>query len=767
MAFAHLHVHSRYSVCDGVADIYALFKRARNLRQAGLALTDHGALYGVPEFLETAQRFPDIKPVVGCEIWLTDHYDHKIKDIFHRKCFHLTLLAKNLAGYRNLVRIVTLGKIEGEFYAKPRISHEVLAEHKEGLIALSGCIAGEIPQAVLHDDLDKAEAAIEWHREVFGDDFYLEVMSHKWSKSGKGHNLKEMQDKVNAVIFDLAGKYSVDVVATNDVHFVLKKDALLQDVMFEEYIYKDLHKGEKYSPLYTGEEYIKSEKQMLALFTDHPEAVSNTMKVLEKIERYSIVSPPELPDYPVPDGYSQDGFLHRLCTDALDRKGCNDTAHRSRLEYELKATEERGYANWFLILWDLVRSVREKGGLVVSGCGDIASSLINYLLDTAELDPVQFGLAERFINNSERQYPDLELFFDKTGSQIILPYLREKYGHMHIAKVVALVHPIPKEAEEIAERYKLSRKSLNYAFDITNLNYSKSECKGTVLLSRKPMSEYVPLSLSSTDNGIVSAYDNKYYGLRRFTAGPVDFEFLTSDALDLIRKITRECGINYRDIPLDDKKTYELFSEGRTEDIFFFDSQTARISLKSLSPDSFLRLALCSICERESFSRLTLFNHDNPVDLFLFPDEESVKSHNENNRCVLTGISDILDETSGIVVYMEQLMLIGQRVAGFSPEESERLRTVVDYKRADEYPEIEAMFIKGGCKKGYGKNDLKNFLSEIYNRKHLNLIYNRHNTLRHTYLAYLCGYLKAHFPETYQKHRRKYNKELTEHFCKL
>lgn len=762
MAFVHLHVHSRYSVCDGVADIYALFKRARSLGQVGLALTDHGALYGVPEFLETAQMFPDIKPVVGCEIWLTDHYDHKIKDIFHRKCFHLTLLAKNLAGYRNLVKIVTLGNIEGEFYAKPRISHEVLAAHHEGLIALSGCIAGEIPQAVLHDDLDKAVAAIEWYREVFGDDFYLEVMSHKWSKSGKGHNLKEMQDKVNAEIFDLAGKYGVDVVATNDVHFGLKKDAVLQDVMFKEYLYK----GEKYSPLYTGEEYLKSEKQMLELFPDHPEAISNTMKVLDKVGRYSIVNPPELPDYPVPDGYSQDGFLSRLCTDALVRKGCNDTVHRSRLEYELKATEERGYANWFLILWDLVRSVREKGGLVVSGCGDIASSLINYLLDTAELDPVQFGLAERFINNSERQYPESELYFDKTGSQIILPYLREKYGHMHIAKVVALVNPKYDEAEEIVERYKLSRKigaddSFYAVFAVTNLKYSKSEYKGIVLLSRRPMSEYAPLSLSGTDNEIVCEYE-KYYLLM----GPVEFEFLTSDALDLIGKITRECGINYRDIPLDDKKTYELFSEGRTDDIFFLDSEAVRLPLKVLKPDCFLRLALCRICENESFSLLSLFYHDNAEDLCLFPDEEATQVY-DNEDMLQIGVSDIMDETSGIVVYQEQLMLIGQRVAGFTPEESEKLRTAVYYKREIEFEEIEDMFIEGGCRQGYKENELKNFLSDIYNSKYINLFYNKHNLLRHTYLAYLCGYLKAHFPETYQKHRRKYNKELTEHFCKL
>ena len=436
MAFVHLHVHSRYSVCDGVADIYALFKRARSLGQVGLALTDHGALYGVPEFLETAQRFPDIKPVVGCEIWLTDHYDHKIKDIFHRKCFHLTLLAKNLAGYRNLVKIVTLGNIEGEFYAKPRISHEVLAAHHEGLIALSGCIAGEIPQAVLHDDLDKAVAAIEWYREVFRDDFYLEVMSHKWSKSGKGHNLKEMQDKVNAAIFDLAGKYSVDVVATNDVHFVLKKDAVLQDVMFREYLYK----GEKYSPLYTGEEYIKSEKQMLELFPDHPEAVSNTMKVLEKVERYSIVSPPELPDYPVPDNCSQLDYLKHLCTAALTAKGCDDEAHWSRLESELRMVKELGYTNYFLILCDLFQAVRENGGVISSSFCEIFSSLINYLLDITEIDPVKYGLNERFLNDSDSNYPILWLILDKEGSrESAINHLKCRYGNDNVAKVVRFI----------------------------------------------------------------------------------------------------------------------------------------------------------------------------------------------------------------------------------------------------------------------------------------------------------------------------------------
>ena len=284
-------------------------------------------------------------------------------DHSHRKVFHLTLLAKNLGGYRNLVRIVTIGNLEGVYYAKPRISHEVLEAHHDGLIALSGCIAGEIPRAILNDDLDKAEAAIKWYKKVFGDDFFLEVMAHNWSKPGKGHNLREMQDKVNAAIFGLAEKYSVDVVATNDVHFVMKEDAALQDAVLAEYLFE----GEQYSPLYTGEEYLKSEQEMLTLFPEHPEVVSNTMKVLDKVERYSIECPPEVPDYPVPEGCSQDEFLRRLCEDALEQKGCSDTAHRGRLENELKMAAETGFANLFLILRDLVWTCKGNGKILIPG----------------------------------------------------------------------------------------------------------------------------------------------------------------------------------------------------------------------------------------------------------------------------------------------------------------------------------------------------------------------------------------------------------------
>ena len=520
MAFAHLHVHTTYSICDGVARIGELFRRAKELGQPGLAITDHGVLYGVPAFLSVAKEYPSIKPVIGYEIYLTDHYDHKIKDYGHRRLFHLTLLAKNLTGYRNLVKIVTISHLEGNFLGKPRVCHESLAANHDGLIALSGCIAGEIPRAILNEDLDKAEAAIRWYKEVFGDDFYLEVMAHSWLKPGKGHNLREMQDKVNAAIFGLAEKYNIDVVATNDVHFVMKEDAALQDAVLAEYLYE----GEQYTPLYTGEEYLKSEQEMLALFQEYPEVVSNTIKVLDKIEDYSIECLPEVPDFPVPEGCSQDEFLLRLCEDALEQKGCNDTAHRERLEGELKMTVETGFANLFLILMDLVRTCKGNGKILSPGSRDMESSLINYLLGIVVSDPVDSNLPERFQSNREYRYPEIRFMVHKEDLQFVASYLRHKYGRQHVAETLRYIGPSWNEAAEIVGKFNLP---LDRQYDLFKTRYSVQERKGSILLGKKPMSEYVPFSSFSSGNDMVSQYSCS--NLLDISVGPVLFNFVSAD----------------------------------------------------------------------------------------------------------------------------------------------------------------------------------------------------------------------------------------------
>ena len=450
---------------------------------------------------------------------MTDHYDHKIKDYGHRRLFHLTLLAKNLAGYRNLVKIVTASHLEGIFLGKPRVSHEFLAANHDGLMALSGCIAGEIPRAILNDDLDKAEAAIRWYKEVFGDDFYLEATAHNWSKSGKGHNLREMQDKVNAEIFGLAEKYNIDVVATNDVHFVMKEDAALQDAVLAEYLFE----GEQYGPLYTGEEYLKSEHEMLTLFPEHPEVVSNTMKVLYKVERYSIECPPEVPDFPVPEGCSQavpegcsqDEFLRRLCEDALEQKGCSDTAHSGRLENELKMATESGFANLFLILRDLVWTCKGNGKILIPGSRDMVSSLINYLLGIVESDPVESNLPERF---------EIRFMVHKENLQFVVSYLRHKYGWQHMAETIRYIGPSWREGAEIVEKFNLP---LDRQYDLFKTRYSVQERKGSILLGKKPMSEYVPLSSFGSDKDMVSQYSCS--NLLDISVGPVLFIFVPID----------------------------------------------------------------------------------------------------------------------------------------------------------------------------------------------------------------------------------------------
>lgn len=519
MAFAHLHVHSIYSISDGVARIGNLFSRANELKQSGLAITDHGALYGVPLFMSVAKEFPDIKPVIGCEIYLTDHYDHKIKNYGHRRLFHLTLLAKNLTGYRNLVKIVTESHLEGIYLGKPRVSHEILVAHHEGLIALSGCIAGEIPQAILSDDLNKTEAAIKWYEEVFGSDFYLEVMAHDWSKPGKGHNLREMQDKVNAAIYGLAEKCNIDVVATNDVHFVMKEDAALQDAVLAEYLSEE----EQYTPLYTGEEYLKSEHEMLALFHEHPEVVSNTMKVLDKVERYSIECPSEVPDFPVPEGCSQDEFLRKLCEDALEQKGCNE-AHRERLESELKVIAETGFANLFLILQDLVWTCKGNGKILIPGSRDMERSLVNYLLGIVESDPVKLELSERFLSNPAYKYPEIRFMVHQEDLQFVVSYLRHKYGRQHMAETLRYVGPSWNEAAEIVGKFNLP---LDRQYDLFKTRYSVQERKGSILLGKRPMSEYVPYSSFSSDNDVVSQYTCS--NLLDISIGPVLFNFVSTD----------------------------------------------------------------------------------------------------------------------------------------------------------------------------------------------------------------------------------------------
>jgi DNA polymerase-3 subunit alpha len=301
MSFVHLHVHTQYSILDGQSSIVGLFERAKELGMPALAITDHGNMYGVKEFLKIAKKYPEVKPIIGCEIYVTRHYDHRIKDKDHRGYYHLILLAKNYNGYKNLMKIVSTGHIEGKYYDKPRVSHEIVEKYSQDLVCCSACIAGEVPRAIIAGDMDGALKAIEWHKRVFGEDFYLEVQQHKTLIPGQSQEVYEHQLVANKGIYELAEKTGTKVVATNDVHFVAKDDGPAHDRLI--CLTTNALVNDPNRMRYTQQEYLKSEEEMADMFYDHLETLSNTLEVADKIESYKVDKDPILPKFDLPEEF--------------------------------------------------------------------------------------------------------------------------------------------------------------------------------------------------------------------------------------------------------------------------------------------------------------------------------------------------------------------------------------------------------------------------------------------------------------------------------
>ena len=469
--FVPLHVHTEYSILDGMSNIKKLFARADELGMPGLAITDHGNMYGVKEFFDTSSKFPGIKPIIGCEIYVTQHYDHKLKDNDHRRYYHLILLAKNYKGYKNLMKIVSTGHIEGMYYDKPRVSHEVVEKYHEGLICSSACIAGEIPRCILAGDMDGADKAIEWHKRVFGEDYYLEVMLHKTEVPGLSLDLYRNQLKVNEAIFELAEKHGVKVIATNDTHFILKEDGPAHDRLI--CLTTNALVDDPKRLRYTQQEYLKSEEEMLELFPEHPEAISNTLEILDKVERYDINSAHVLPKFSIDPAFLAeiDKYLEEY-KDVIDRgrndeKGnyrgdefCKSVAFlchltwegarerygkqldedgplRERIDFELKTISYMGFPDYFLIVQDFINWAKRNGISVGPGRGSAAGSVVSYCLRITNLDPVKYGLLfERFLNPERISMPDIDVDFDDEGRYRVIQYVQDLYGADHISHVI-------------------------------------------------------------------------------------------------------------------------------------------------------------------------------------------------------------------------------------------------------------------------------------------------------------------------------------------
>ena len=477
MAFVHLHVHTQYSILDGMSDIGKLFQRAEELGMPGIAITDHGNMYGVKDFCDVSRKHPGVKPVVGCEIYVTQHYDHRLKDNDHKKYYHLILLAKNYNGYRNLMKIVSTGHIDGMYY-KPRVSHEVIEKYHEDLICCSACMAGEVPRAILAGDDEAVSKAIEWHKRVFGEDYYLEVMLHRTEIPGLGQELYNQQKKYTDAIFSLAEKHGVKVVATNDVHFIRKEDGPAHDRLI--CLTTNSMVDDPKRLRYTQQEYLKSEEEMASLFPEHPEVISNTIEILDKVERYEIDRGHVLPKFQIDSNFlaSIDTYLEKykdiidngrweitkdhdgnviekkdrgeefcksvafLChlayEGARNRYGETlDSVQSERLHFELMTISYMGFPDYFLIVQDFINWGRRNGVSIGPGRGSAAGSMVAYCLGITNLDPIRYDLLfERFLNPERISMPDIDVDFDDDGRYRVIQYVQEHYGADHVSHVI-------------------------------------------------------------------------------------------------------------------------------------------------------------------------------------------------------------------------------------------------------------------------------------------------------------------------------------------
>ena len=831
MSFVHLHVHTQYSILDGQASISGLFERAKELGMPALAITDHGNMYGVKEFLKVAKKFPEVKPIIGCEIYVTRHYDHKLKDKDHRGYYHLILLAKNYTGYKNLMKIVSTGHIEGKYYEKPRVCHEIVERYAEGLVCCSACIAGEIPRAIIAGDMDGAEKAIAWHKKVFGDDFYLEVQQHKTQIPGQSQEVYEHQLVANEGIFALAEKTGTKVVATNDVHFVRKEDGPAHDRLI--CLTTNTYVDDPDRMRYTQQEYLKSEDEMLDMFYKHPETLSNTMEVADKIEVFKVDKDPILPKFDLPEDFLADidthleKYKHIIDEGRCDKNGnargeefCNSVAYlchltylgahwrygealndvqAERIEFELKTICKMGFPDYFLIVQDFIAAARSEGISVGPGRGSAAGSAVAYCLKITNIDPIKYDLLfERFLNPDRINMPDVDIDFDDDGRYRVFQYIEEKYGKDHISHVITygtmaaksaikdvarvsrmsieesnrltkLVPDKPFEAtmvdadgkkitkefkpklnnclkygdlkDELENGNEQTKEVLEYAEKLEGCIRQTGVHACAMIIGRGNLTEYIPISIANDkltgEEVWVSQYDGHYIE----EVGMLKMDFLGLRTLSIIKEcqanIKKRFGIEFdiEKIPIDDKETYELYSRGDTTSVFQFESPGMKEWLIKLQPTRF-----------EDLIAMNALYRPGPMDYI--PDFVERKQGRQPIIYDLPQMEEILQDTYGITVYQEQVMLLSRKLADFTRGQADTLRKAMGKKLKDVLDGLKGLFIEGGTRNGHPQDMLEKIWADW--EKFASYAFNKSHATCYAWVSYQTGWLKAHYPAEFQ-----------------
>lgn len=777
MAFTHLHVHSEYSLLDGMSRISEAPEYVKSLGMDSLAITDHGVMFGIVDFYKSCKK-AGIKPIIGCEVYVAARTRFDKDPERDRGMFHLILLAENMTGYKNLTKIVSIGFTEG-FYFKPRVDKEVLREHSEGIICLSACLAGAIPRKILGGDYSGAEAEAIELQEIFGkDNFFLEIQNH----------FLDEDKAVTEGLVRLAKEIGAPLVATNDAHYIKRSDAKAHDVLLA--IQTGTTVDDENRMRFANDEfYLKDESEMCSLFPDLPEAIENTHRVAERCNVEFEFGNYHLPEFISPGGLTNREYLRQLCYQGLERRYGSEALedgnfYRERLEGELSVIESMGYVEYFLIVWDFIHYAKSNGIPVGPGRGSAAGSIVAYSLAITEIDPIKYNLIfERFLNPERVSMPDIDVDFCIDRRQEVIDYVVRKYGKDKVSQIItfgtlkakaavrdvgrvlkasyaeadAIAKAIPNELgitiskaldinRDLRTRYEtepLVKNILDMSMAVEGMPRHSSTHAAGIVISKMPLDEYVPLYMS--DKGLATQFNMTtieelgllkmdFLGLRNLT--------MINEALQLIKE-NHDVEIDFGKMDYDDPAVYDMIAKGNTQGIFQLESTGMTEFMKNLSPS----------CFEDIVAGISLYR---PGPMDSIPKYIDNKKNPDHVKYVDPHLEPILNVTYGCMVYQEQVMQIVRDLGGYSYGRSDLVRRAMSKKKMSVMLEEKKYFIHGkddsdgtpairGCiANGIPEkaaeaifDDMVSFAEYAFNKSH---------AAAYAVISYETAYLKAHYP---------------------
>jgi DNA polymerase-3 subunit alpha len=814
MKFSHLHVHTQYSLLDGAASIQNLYKKAIADGMPAIAISDHGNMFGVFDFVAEAYKHKDengnvkVKPIVGCEFYMTTNRHQKTftKDQRDQR-YHQILLAKNEEGYRNLVKLTSLGFIEGMYSKYPRIDKELILQYHKGLIATTCCLGASVPQAILKKGEDEGENEFRWWLNIFQQDYYVELQRHGMAE----------QDKVNQVLLKFARKYNVKVIASNDSHYVEQSDFNAHDILLcintgeklstpplREFNDDDVHVKDRRFAFPNDQFYFKNTREMSEVFSDLPDAIDNTNEIVDKVDLLNLKREILLPFFQVPKEFkSQDDYLEHITWEGAKKRYTDLSPEiEDRIRFELFTIKTMGFAGYFLIVSDFIRAGRDLGVFVGPGRGSAAGSVVAYCIGITNIDPIKYNLLfERFLNPDRKSMPDIDTDFDDEGRQKVIEYVVHKYGKNQVAQIITygtmaakmsikdvarvMDLPLPESnalAKLVPERPGIVLKRVLQApLKIKDGEYSLEEKEGLgneeldnvkklreiyhspdlpasrvlheaerlegsvrntgihaagIIIAPKDLTELIPVATAKDSPLWVTQIEGNVIE----EAGVIKMDFLGLKTLTIIKnalvliKLNHGIEIDIDAIPLDDAKTFELYQHGATIGTFQFESPGMQKYLRELKPDKFGDLIAMNALYR-------------PGPIAYIPNYIDRKHGREPISYDLPEMQEFLEETYGITVYQEQVMLLAQKLAGFSKGDADVLRKAMGKKQKSVLDKMKAQFIRGASEKSLPPEKLEKIWTDW--EAFAQYAFNKSHSTCYAYVAYQTAYLKSHYPAEY------------------